>query len=105
MDEMSRLGARLLARTVVVWTGWHRATWPQRDETAVVELLGEDLAAEVMPVVRRLEEEFFESDARFVASDLQEMGELAAARFRSLHAELPEELVQALAWSYVFTYK
>ena len=105
MDEMSRLGARLLSWAVVVWTGWGRTSWPLRDEAALEDVFGSELARDLMTLIRDLEAEFYESDARFVASSPRELGDLAAARFRSRRPELPEELVQALSWCYTYDYK
>jgi hypothetical protein len=58
-----------------------------------------------MPLVRELEDDFYESDARYVAADLPEMGQLASAEFARKHPEVSAEAIRALAWCYTFDYK
>jgi hypothetical protein len=60
-------------------------------------------AAELLPWLRDLEDDFFASDARPVAPDLVTMGEPAAEDFRRKHPEISDEAVEALAWCYTFT--
>jgi hypothetical protein len=95
----------VVSEAIVLWTGWGRAPWPHWDESRLVDHFGRDKARELVPVVRRLAAEFYESDARLFAADLVTMGDEAAARFRSLHPDLTEESVEALAWCYTFDYK
>jgi hypothetical protein len=97
--------ATLLSMAVVVWTGWGQATWPARDEARLVSRFGNDAAAELIPEIRRLEGDFYASDARFVTADLKTMGDAAAADFRRIHPEISEDAVTALAWFYTFNYK
>ncbi len=93
------------SRAIVVWTGWGPTSWPARNDERVVEQFGPDLAIELLPRIRKLEEEFYESDARFAAADLEEMGNIAAEQFRRAHPELSDEAIQALAWCYTYDYK
>jgi hypothetical protein len=58
-----------------------------------------------MPLVRELEDDFYESDARQVAAGLPEMAELASAEFARKHPEISAEATQALAWCYTYDYK
>ena len=58
-----------------------------------------------MALVRQLVDDFYSSDAHYLAADLKEMAEIASAQFRMKHRELAEEAVQALAWCYTFDYK
>jgi hypothetical protein len=58
-----------------------------------------------MPVLRRLESEFYESDARFTVAGLAQMGVEAAARFRALHPELTQDAIESLAWCYSYDFK
>jgi hypothetical protein len=90
---------------IVVWTGYGSTASPRRDERALVEAFGEEEALDLLQMIRRLEEEFYASDARHTAPGLKEMGDVSAAQFRSLHPELSEEAVQALAWCYTYDYK
>ena len=94
-----------VSEAVIVWSGFRAEAWPHRDERRLVEVFGAALAAQLLAVVKRLEDEFYESDARFTAPDLKTMGDAAAERFRSLHPELSDSAVKALAWCYIFDYK
>lgn len=96
---------RLLSRAIVVWTGWGVASTPQRDESLLVDCFGGELAVELLPLVRELEDSFYLSDARFSATDLQEMSAIASAQFRARHPEIGDAAVQALAWCYTYDYK
>ena len=95
----------LLSNSIVVWTGWGRLSWPSRDEARLVEEFGSELAASLLPEIRKLEDDFYESDARHTAIDLREMGERASGRFRTRHPEPAEEAIRALAWCYTYDYK
>lgn len=105
MAEVKSWGPQELSEAIVIWSGWRRATWPTRDESLVVDHFGADLAADLLVALRRLEEDFYSSNARHVVSDLTEMAELAADEFRTMHPEIAEEAVQALAWCYTYDYK
>jgi hypothetical protein len=94
-----------LSQAIVVWTGWRDTSWPSRDEARLVGEFGPEGAADLIPRIRQLEDEFYASDARFVVSDLKEMGDAAAHRFQSMHPELSEEAIRALAWCYTYDFK
>lgn len=94
-----------ISDALIAWTGWRRTSWPQRDELRLAEEFGSEQARELMPKLRELEEEFYSSDARLVASSLAEMGQMASEQFRCRHPELSEEAVRALAWCYTFDFK
>ena len=99
------LDSSLLSNSIVVWTGWGRLSWPSRDEARLVEEFGSELAASLLPEIRKLEDDFYESDARHAAVDLEEMGDLASERFRARHPDVTEDAIQALAWCYTYDYK
>lgn len=94
-----------LSEAIVVWSGWGRTAAPARDEARVVAELGADVALDLLPQIRALEDNFYESDARWVLAGLQEMGDRAADEFRVRHPEISDEAVEALAWCYTFDYK
>jgi hypothetical protein len=102
---MSRPSAAEISAAMVIWTGWGSSNRPVRDEQRLVDELGEDKALDLMPVLRRLESEFYESDARFTVADLAQMGDEAAARFRGLHPELTQDAIESLAWCYSYDFK
>lgn len=97
--------ASRVSNAIVVWTGWGISPWPSRDQDRVIAYFGEDIALDLLPLIRHLENEFYESDAKDTVDDLAEMGEAAAARFRGLHPEISADAVRALAWCYTYDYK
>ena len=105
MGQVKHWSSQELTEAVVIWTGWGRAAWPSRDKSLVVDRFGADLATELAPAISKLEDDFYSSDARHVASDLATMADLAAAQFRARHPEVGEEAVRALAWCYTYDYK
>ncbi len=84
---------QLIGEALVLWTGWHMMSWPKRDDQRVIDRYGQDAALELLPVIHRLADEFYESDASYLAPDLSEMGRQAEDRFRALHPELAEDAV------------
>jgi hypothetical protein len=97
--------ADVISAAMVLWTGWGESSWPSRDDDRVVSRYGEDLALALLPVLRGLATDFYASDAKDTASGLQEMGDAAAAQFRTRHPEISEAAVQALAWCYTYDHK
>ena len=83
---MASEGAAAISEALVIWIGWGYHFYPKHDEARLVEQVGSLRAAELMPTLRALWEEFFDSHARDKVADLAEMADAAAARFRGLHA-------------------
>jgi hypothetical protein len=96
---------QLLSDAIVTWTGRGRTSWPARDEQLVVEEFGTERAAELMPLIRQLVDDFYTSDAVHTVADLKEMGDKAAAQFAARHPEISEAAVDALAWCYTWDYR
>jgi hypothetical protein len=92
-------------RALVAWTGWGDTPWPSRDESRVVELIGDAEAVGLLPTLLRLEDDFYSSGARLRAKDLTEMYDQSVAEFRERHPELTEDAAVALGWCYTFDYK
>jgi hypothetical protein len=99
-DDWSRLG-----EAIVLWSGWGRASFPLHKEQPVVDRFGEQQAAELMPQLRFMVDEFYASDARCVAADLKEMAALSMEQFVKRYPSLPADAVRALAWCYTFDNK
>jgi hypothetical protein len=76
---VTRLDPSLLSAAIILWTGWGSSISPERDEKWLVDRFGSEMAAELLPAIRRLEDEFYESDARHKVAGLKEMGDLAAS--------------------------
>jgi len=93
-----------VSEAIVIWTGFGSSVSPVRDETLVETRFG-DLATELMPLVRALDDEFYDSNARLVAVDTVDMARRAKADFRALHPEVEEKATDALAWCYTFDFR
>ncbi len=96
-DDWDRLG-----EAIVLWSGWGSASFPLRNEKPVVDRFGEHQAAELMPMLRLMVEEFYASDARYTAADLKEMEASSMGQFVKKRPSLPTDAVRALAWCYTF---
>jgi hypothetical protein len=94
-----------LSAALICWTGWEDTPWPQRDERRLTRQFGSEATADLLPQLRKLEDDFYATDARFVAPDLETMGRIAADQFRRQHPEISDGAVQALAWCYTWDYK
>ena len=105
MDQISALDSPLVTEAVLVWTGYGGEMMPNRDDSRVVRHFGAEAAATLLPIVKRLEDEFYESDARLRADDLSRMAALASADFKEKHPGVSEQIVKALAWCYTFDFK
>lgn len=94
-----------LTEAMLVWTGFGKRPFPCRDESHLVDRFGAETAAQLLPVLRSLEDDFYASDARHTAEDIQEMGTMSSEQFRKTHPGVAEEIVQALAWCYTYDFK
>lgn len=90
---------------MLIWTGFGRNSFPCRDESRLVERFGAEPTAQLLPILRTLEDDFYSSDARHTAKDIQEMGTISSEDFRKKHPEIAEEIVQALTWCYTYDFK
>jgi hypothetical protein len=105
MVEMNNLNSPQLVEAVRVWTGWGLSIMPSRDDARLAKQLGNEVAAKLLPVIKSLDEDFYSSDARLVATDLQEMEKLASEQFKRKHPTVAEDIVKAFAWCYTFDFK
>jgi hypothetical protein len=94
-----------LIEGTLLWTGWGLNPYPTRDESIIVRRFGPEVATKLLSAIKDLEEEFYRSDARFVATNLAEMGRISAEQFRRNHPGVAEEIVQAFTWCYTFDFK
>src|SRR5438309_65480 len=72
-----------VSEAIVVWSGKGDFAWPHRDEARLVARFGEERALDLMPQVKRLEEEFYESKAYTTEPDLAAVGRTASEQFRA----------------------
>lgn len=95
----------ILTEAVLAWSGWQSAAAPRRDASALRQRFGDKIAADLLPVIKSIEDEFYSSQARYEARNLREMEEIASSDFRAKHPDAPEDIVRAFAWCYAFDYK
>lgn len=105
MVQINEADKPLLAEAVCEWTGWGKNVMPRRDETAVKRRFGSEAGGRLLPLLNALAEDFYATNARYVAADLAEMGDMAAADFKAKYPALPAEVAEAFAWCYTFDYK
>lgn len=105
MVKIDSLASPQLVEAVLAWTGWGRDAAPRRDDSFLIEQVGAEMAALLLPAIKSLETDFYTSTARFVAADLQEMERLSVEQFRKKHPSLPDEISRAFAWCYTFDFK
>ena len=105
MVEMNNLKSPQLIEAVRVWTGWGQSMMPSRDDARLAKHFGDEVAAKLLPLIKSLEDDFYSSDARLVAADLQEMEKLASEQFKRKHPTVADEIAKAFAWCYTFDFK
>lgn len=101
---MNRSAADTLSEALVIWVGQIPSSGYDR-EAALVARFGMQKAAELVPLLRVLKEDFFTSNARHVADNVQAMHKLASADFQRKHPEISDQAVHVLANDYAFTFK
>ncbi len=95
----------LVAEAMAVWTGQGTLAWPQLDDSRVMAHFGSDPGQRLLPLLRKLYDEFYASDAFLKANNLSEMAALASAAFREKYPAAGPAIVGALAWCYTFDNK
>jgi hypothetical protein len=89
------LDADEVSDAVLVWSGYGETSWPARDEGPLVARYGEHRALDLLPLVKTLECEVYESDVYRTEADLAAVGRKAARQFRLAHPEVSDEAVDA----------
>ena len=105
MEEMNQLNSPQLIEAVHVWTGWGQSMSPSRSDKRLAERFGEKTAAKFLDLIKALEDDFYSSDARLVAANLQEMERQASEEFKRKHPTVADEIVKVFAWCYTFDFK
>lgn len=105
MVKIDNVDSSILVEAILVWTGWGLDVMPRRDDSLLVSRFGAEVTAKLLPVIKSLEDDFYSSDARFVADDLQKMEKLSSEQFRKKHPTIADEIVKAFAWCYTFDFK
>lgn len=89
-----------LSEALVIWTGFGETPAPDVSDARLARRLGAAEAARLLPRLRSLLTEFYDSDASRFTKDVAGMAALAAAPFADRHPELSDMAIEALAWSY-----
>jgi len=105
MDEINNLNSPELIEAVRVWIGWGLSAIPDPNDKRLVDHVGENVAAKLLPLIKSLWDDFYSSDAWLAAANLQEMEKLASEQFKRKHPTVAEEIVKAFAWCYTFDFK
>ena len=95
----------ILIHAVLVWAGFGLGIAPNRDGSRLMQQFGATNAERLLPIIKKLEEDFYSSDARFMASNIDEMGKLATEHFKRIHPEVANEIARVFAWCYTFDFK
>lgn len=102
MEEMSLSTWNRISEAIVVWSGFRIFPCSRCEENRVVEHFGANMAAEVLPLMYKIVDEFYATDAYEVASSQIKMGDIAEVQFRKKYPEISDEAVKALVWCYSF---
>lgn len=101
MEKIEASDAQRISEALEIWVGPIPALGYDR-EAALVERFGAQVAAQLVPIVRALQDDFYSTNAGQVAADLREMHKLAFADFKRQHPEISDQAVHALAARYTF---
>lgn len=105
MVAVTQWNSPVFIEAVLVWTAYGRDRMPRRDDAAVISRFGTEVAAELLPAMRSLTDEFYLSDAKYTAADLVEMGKIATEEFKAKHPKIEDDVLKALAWCYTFDFR
>lgn len=105
MVKMSELDSPELKEAVQLWTGWGFSAMPNRNDKRLSDRFGNEIAAKLLPLIKSLEADFYSSDAKLVAANLEEMGKLASEQFKHKYPKVADEIVAAFAWCYTFDFR
>jgi hypothetical protein len=94
-----------LFEAVLIWTGRKSSVFPCRDDNAVIEKYGSELASLLLERLSQLKHEFYLSDAKFTASNLEEMANESIANFKKRYPNLDERIAETFSWCYTYDFK
>jgi hypothetical protein len=103
--EINRGDSAEMIEAVRCWTGWGDSAMPTRNDDRLLARFGDERGATLLSEIKRLEEEFYLSDANLVAADMQDMARRCAEDFKRKRPEIADEIVNAFVWCYTFDYK
>jgi hypothetical protein len=97
----------LLLDAIRLWTGFDSEMMPIRNDARIEARFGSAAAAELLPIIKSLADDFYKTDARFTAKDLPEMGRLSEEHFKKKHPNLNDvdAISEVFSWCYTFDNK
>jgi hypothetical protein len=101
MEKIDAKDAARVSEAIEIWVG-PVPSYSYDREAALVDRFGKAGAAELVPIIRALEDDFYATQASDVADSLRTMHQLASSDFKSKHPELSDRAVHALANRYVY---
>jgi len=104
MVKVDDWGDPQLIEAVLIWTGYRDRTTPCWDNSLLEQRFGAD-ATRWLTLLESLADDFYASNAKYDAPDLQEMGVVAIRDFMQKHPDAPEEIAEAFAWCYTFDHR
>ena len=104
MEEVVGVDSTKLVNAMRIWSRWGGIA-PNRDDARLRQQLGTAEADVLLPVLKQLEEDFYTSDARYTAADINEMGRLAKEHFTHRHPTVSTEIGDIFAWCYKLDFK
>jgi hypothetical protein len=78
---------------------------PRPDDLRVISRFGEEAVLDILPLARRMFDDFYATDAIHRVTDNDEMLEVVAADFGGLHPDISADAVDALKWSMSWDYR
>lgn len=104
MEKVVGVDSTKLVNAMRIWSGWGGIA-PNRDDSRLRQQLGTAEANMLLLVIKQLEEDFYTSDARYIAADVDEMRRLAKEHFTRTHPKVATAISDILAWCYTFDFK
>jgi len=101
MEKVNPSDAAQISEALVIWIGPIPALGYD-PEAALVDRFGAQVAAQLVPIVRALEDDFSRTNADTVAADLRDMHKIAFDDFKRKHPEIADAAVHALAGRYTY---
>lgn len=101
MEEITANDAGQLSEALVLWIGQVPALGHD-GKAALVGRYGAQAAAQLLPILSALEEDFARTNAADVAGDLRQMHQLAFDDFKRKHPEISDQAVHLLAARYSY---
>lgn len=105
MGAISKWDSPVFTEAFLIWTAHGRDFIPRRNSAAVVTRFGTKAASELLPAMQSMIDEFYQSEALYIATNPKELGDMAIKEFKAKHSEVADEVLEAMAWCYTFDNK